>query len=114
MTPACYKRRATSGAISAEPSIARAGIGRGERVGLFLPNVPEFALAYHALVRLGAVAVSINVMSRRDEVRHILVDSAAAALVNAAFRLPGQPRQRVTVGPLGVRKIDPPLAQAVR
>jgi long-chain acyl-CoA synthetase len=72
-------------------ALARAGIGRGDRVGLFLPNVPEFAIAYHALVRLGAVSVSINVMSRRDEVRHILVDSAAAALVTTEDLLANVP-----------------------
>jgi long-chain acyl-CoA synthetase len=66
---------------AAAAGLAQAGVARGDRVGLFLPNVPEFAIVYHALMRLGAVAVSINVMSRPDDVRHIVNDSAAVAVV---------------------------------
>jgi long-chain acyl-CoA synthetase len=65
----------------AAAALSRAGIVTGDRVGLLLPNVPEFAVVYHALVYLGAVAVSINVMSKPDEVRHIIVDSRALAIV---------------------------------
>jgi long-chain acyl-CoA synthetase len=37
-----------------------AGLGEGDRVGLVLPNVPEFAIAFFALARLGAIAVPQN------------------------------------------------------
>jgi long-chain acyl-CoA synthetase len=77
--------RATAGGF------ARAGIAGGDRVGLLLPNVPEFAIAYYALMHLGAVAVSINVMSKPDEVRHIVVDSSACALVTTPELLPNVP-----------------------
>jgi long-chain acyl-CoA synthetase len=99
--------------LAAAGGLARAGIARGERVGIFLPNVPEFAIVYHALVRLGAVAVSINVMSRRDEVRHILVDSAAAALVTteellANVPLPEEiPTVRAIFADAGARHVTP-------
>jgi long-chain acyl-CoA synthetase len=79
------------GVRCAAAGLARAGVVRGDRVGLFLPNVPEFAIVYHALMRIGAVAVSINVMSKRDEVRHIVNDSAAVALVTTADLLPSLP-----------------------
>jgi long-chain acyl-CoA synthetase len=75
----------------AAAGFSRAGIGRGDRVGLFLPNAPEFAVVYHALMHLGAVAVSINVMSKPDEVRHIVNDSRAAALVTTAELLGNVP-----------------------
>lgn len=63
---------------------ARLDIQRGDRVGLFLPNIPEFIAAYYALMRLGAIAVSLNVMLKQDEVRFILKDSGAKALITAS------------------------------
>ncbi len=85
-----YRELSLQAAVVAA-GFARAGIARGERVGVFLPNVPAFAVVYHALVRIGAVAVSINVMSKRDEVRHVVNDCAAAALVTTADLLANVP-----------------------
>jgi long-chain acyl-CoA synthetase len=51
------------------------------RVALFLPNIPEFVLCYYAIQRIGAIAVSLNVMLKRDEVEFILRDSAAQLLI---------------------------------
>jgi long-chain acyl-CoA synthetase len=79
------------GVRAAAAGLAHSGVARGDRVGLFLPNVPEFAIVYHALMRIGAVAVSINVMSKRDEVRHIVNDSAAVAIVTTAELLQNLP-----------------------
>jgi long-chain acyl-CoA synthetase len=36
------------------------GVGRGDRVALHLPNIPEFVACYLGTVRAGAIAVSIN------------------------------------------------------
>jgi long-chain acyl-CoA synthetase len=55
-------------------------VGRGDRVALYLPNGPEFVIAYLAAVRIGAIAVSINAMFKREEVQHILTDSGAKVL----------------------------------
>jgi len=60
--------------------LAALGIGRGDRVALFLPNIPEFAAAYLGIQKLGAVAVSLNSTLRREETRFILDDSGAMAL----------------------------------
>lgn len=60
---------------------SRLKINPGDRVAIFLPNIPEFVLSYYAAVRLGAVAVSLNVMLKRDEVAFILNDCGAKALV---------------------------------
>ena len=54
---------------------------KGERVALFLPNRPEFLISYFATVRLGAIAVSLNVMLKRDEVEFILNDCQARILI---------------------------------
>jgi acyl-CoA synthetase (AMP-forming)/AMP-acid ligase II len=54
-----------------------AGVQPGERIALFLPNIPEFVVAYQACQRPGAVTVSINVMLTSEELRYLLEDSGA-------------------------------------
>jgi len=71
--------------------LASRGIDAGQRVGLFLPNTPEFVVSYYALMRLGAVAVAINVMCKADELRHIVHDAGARALITASELLPNVP-----------------------
>ncbi len=56
------------------------GVVTGDRVALFLPNLPEFPIAYLAAQKLGAVAVSLNAMLTTEEVRHVLEDSGAKVL----------------------------------
>ena len=78
---------------SLERAIARAacgfaalGVAHGDRVALLLPNGLEFVVAFCALMRLGAIAVPINVLYRGEELAYILGDSGATALVaHAAF-----------------------------
>jgi long-chain acyl-CoA synthetase len=50
------KRR--SDALSA--ALAELGIVKGDRVGIFLPNCPQYIIAAFAVLRLGAVVVNIN------------------------------------------------------
>lgn len=57
------------------------GIERGDRVGLFLPNIPAFVISYLGILKIGAVAVSLNVMLKSDEVKFILDDCSAKALI---------------------------------
>lgn len=61
-------------------SLRAAGIGAGERVALYLPNVPEFATVYYAAQKLGAVPVTINAILKTEEVRYLLDDSGASAV----------------------------------
>ena len=64
--------------------LAGLGIGIGERVALFLPNIPAFLTAYYAIHKLGAVVVSINPKLKADEVAFILNDSGARAVFTTA------------------------------
>lgn len=57
------------------------GIERGDRVALFLPNIPEFVTSYLGILKIGAVAVSLNVMLKSGEVKFILNDCTAKALI---------------------------------
>jgi long-chain acyl-CoA synthetase len=61
--------------------LARLGIAPGDRVAIMLPNIPEFAYAFFAILKIGAVAVPFNTMYKGGEVAHILRDSGAKAIV---------------------------------
>jgi fatty-acyl-CoA synthase len=55
----------------------RCGVGRGERVLLYLQNSPQFVIAYYAILRADAVVVPVNPMNRSEELLHYLEDSQA-------------------------------------
>ena len=53
------------------------GINPGDRVGIMLPNVPQFAIAYYGVLRAGGVVVPMNVLLKQREVAFYLGDSQA-------------------------------------
>jgi long-chain acyl-CoA synthetase len=57
--------------------LAERGVGPGDRVGIMLPNVPYFAIAYFGVLRLGAVVVPMNVLLKGREVAFYLKDPEA-------------------------------------
>ncbi|OZF39520.1 AMP-binding protein [Rhodococcus sp. 14-2483-1-2] len=57
------------------------GVTRGDRVGIYLQNVPHYALTFLALWKIGAVALILNPMYRNRELRHLLDDAEPVALV---------------------------------
>ncbi len=61
--------------------LATRGITHGDRVGILLPNLPQFVIAYYAIQRVGGVVVPINVLYKAEEIAYVLNDSEATALV---------------------------------
>jgi len=57
------------------------GIERGDRCAVWLPQRPETALAHLAIYKLGAIAVPMTVLFRRDAVLYRLQNSGAGAIV---------------------------------
>ncbi len=53
------------------------GIGPGDRVGVMLPNVPYFAVAYYGILRAGGVVVPMNVLLKARETGFYLSDPGA-------------------------------------
>ncbi len=82
------------------------GVAQGDRVALVMANCPEFVLSLFAVIRLGAIAVPINVREGTPELAHILNDCGAKVLIHDADlsgHLPGDAelpllRQRISVG----------------
>ncbi len=57
------------------------GIEPGDRVGLFMHNIPLFIEAYYGILKAGATVVPMNVLYKTGEVEYILNDSGAKALL---------------------------------
>lgn len=72
-------------------SLRGLGISRGDRVALFLPNIPEFVIAYLGILKIGAVAVSLNVMLKSGEVKFILNDCSAKVLITTEEQIENVP-----------------------
>jgi long-chain acyl-CoA synthetase len=62
-------------------ALIRLGIQPGDRVGLYMHNVPLFMEAYYGILKAGASVVPMNVLYKAGEVEYILNDSGARALL---------------------------------
>jgi len=57
------------------------GLERGDRVGVMLPNVLDFPVAYYGVLRAGGVVVPMNLLLKRREIAFYLQDSGAKLLL---------------------------------
>ena len=64
-------------------ALNKLGVGRGDRVGIVLPNCPEMATAFVAIAS-GCTAAPLNMAYRADEFEFYLGDLKAKALVVAS------------------------------
>jgi long-chain acyl-CoA synthetase len=78
---AARARRAAAGFVGL-------GVQPGDRVVLFMANCPEVGITYSALWRAGAVATPVLFLLTEDELRHVLADSGAVAIVTTPEFLP--------------------------
>jgi long-chain acyl-CoA synthetase len=105
-------------------SLVKLGVARGQKLVIMLPNIPEFVVAYFAILKTGAVVVPINILYKAREIEFLLEDSEAVALVActeyldealAAYRnaetckhliLVDFPREAPAVRDSGVKRFD--------
>jgi long-chain acyl-CoA synthetase len=57
------------------------GIGKGDRVGLFLPNVPDYLIAYYGALKIGAIIVNMSPLYTVEELAEQLADSGTRIIV---------------------------------
>jgi long-chain acyl-CoA synthetase len=62
-------------------ALADLGVKKGDKVALFLPNMPQFVIAYYGAIRIGAIETAISPLYKEREVEHQLVDSEAETVV---------------------------------
>ena len=59
------------------------GMAKGDRIGLYLPNVPDYLVAYYGALKAGAIIVNMSPLYSRDELAHQVADSGARVIVTA-------------------------------
>jgi long-chain acyl-CoA synthetase len=57
------------------------GVKKGDRVAVFLPNIPQFVIAYFGVLKAGAVLTAISPLHKEREVEYQLTDSEAETIV---------------------------------
>lgn len=104
----------TGGQVAAESdalavALAARGIRPGDRVALYMQNVPQFPIAMIATWKLGAIPVTVNPMLRERELTGILSDSGAAALISQEDLHESVARSVLADLPVGVAITTSPL-----
>ncbi len=61
--------------------LAKLGVKKGVRVAIFLPNRPEFIIAFFGTLKVGGVVTAISPLYREREVEYQLIDSGAETLL---------------------------------
>ncbi|HSO26717.1 MAG TPA: long-chain fatty acid--CoA ligase [Anaerolineales bacterium] len=61
--------------------LAELGVKKGDRVGLFMPNTPQFVMAYFAILKLGGVVIATNPLYSPAEIEHQVNDTGIEVMV---------------------------------
>jgi long-chain acyl-CoA synthetase len=56
-------------------SLAGLGVKKGDRVGIFMPNTPQFVMAYFGILKAGGVVVATNPLYTPNEIEHQVNDA---------------------------------------
>jgi len=57
------------------------GVNKGDRVAIFMPNCPQFVIAYYGAMRAGGIAVPGNFLYTASEIQNLLNDSGAEIVI---------------------------------
>jgi long-chain acyl-CoA synthetase len=57
------------------------GVKKGDRVAIHLPNCPQFAIAYYAIIKLGGIFVPCSPLAGERELEHQLNDAGVTTLI---------------------------------
>jgi len=64
------------------------GVQKGERVGIHLPNCPQYPIAYYAVLSLGAIVVNLNPMYTAEELKLMVSTTGLTTLITFDMVLP--------------------------
>ncbi len=71
----------TDGIRRAAAGLSQRGFKSGDTLAIFSPNLPEYAIAFHAVASLGGTNTTVNPLYTTDELRNQLTDSKATFLI---------------------------------
>lgn len=72
-------------------SIARGlqniGVKKGTRVGIFMPNCPQFVMCYYAILKAGGTVVNFNPLYSNKEIAHQVKDAHVEVMITVNLRV---------------------------
>ncbi|WP_282608097.1 long-chain fatty acid--CoA ligase [Pelagibius sp. Alg239-R121] len=63
------------------------GVGKGDRVGLFLPNTPYAVIAFYGVLKAGGIVVNFNPLYADEEVRKQIDDSGVKIMITLDLKM---------------------------
>jgi long-chain acyl-CoA synthetase len=69
-------------------ALANLGVKKGDRVGIHLPNCPQYLIAYFAALSVGGIVVNLNPMYTPDELKMMANTSGLTTLITFDMALP--------------------------
>src|SRR3990172_6002134 len=86
-------------------ALAALGVKKGDRVAVFMPNIPQFVIAFYGVLKVGGVVVATNPAYTEPEIEHQLKDSRAElspghlSFMELMAKYSPSQRPKVDVGP---------------
>jgi long-chain acyl-CoA synthetase len=80
------------------------GVGKGTRVGLFLPNCPQHVVSFFGILRAGGTVVNYSPLYAADQIRHQIADSETEIMVTLNLKAL-YPKIRPLVGTTSLRRL---------
>ncbi len=71
----------------AAAGLQRLGVGKGSKVGLFLPNTPTFVIYYFAVLKAGGTVVNYNPLYTLEELAHQIKDSNTELMITLDLKV---------------------------
>jgi long-chain acyl-CoA synthetase len=96
--------------------LAEIGIKKGDRVGIFMPNIPQFVLAYFAILKAGAIVVATNPLYTSREIEHQVNDAGIEIMLvmSSFYKLLKETQPRTKIRTLLVTNIKEALPSTTR
>ncbi len=73
--------------LSFAGALSNLGVKKGDRVGLLMPNCPQYIIAYYGALRIGAVVAQLNPLYTERELEELLNDSGAETIVTLDMKM---------------------------
>jgi long-chain acyl-CoA synthetase len=69
-------------------ALGRLGIKKGDRIGIALPNCPQYIIAYYAILSAGAIVVNMNPLYTHDELKFMMQNTGMKILFTFDMVMP--------------------------
>jgi len=69
-------------------ALIKLGVTKGDRVGIFMPNIPQFVIAFFGILKIGATVVPISPLYGTEDILNTITDSNIKAIVGLDFLYP--------------------------